>query len=55
MSKRAGLLVVMALFLATSFSIAQEEQEIDEKKEKVSIEELDAKLDEILQDDIVEE
>ena len=38
MSKIVGLLVVMALFLTASLGIAQEEQEIDEKKEKKSFE-----------------
>ena len=38
MSKRVGLLMVMALILATSFSIAQEDQDIEEPKAKKSFE-----------------
>jgi hypothetical protein len=38
MSKIVGLLVVMALFLTASLGIAQEEQEIDEKKTKKTFE-----------------
>jgi hypothetical protein len=38
MLKSVGLLMMVALFIATSFTIAQEDQEITEKKEKKSFE-----------------
>jgi hypothetical protein len=38
MSKRVGWLMIMALFITTSFSIAQEDQDIEETKTKKSFE-----------------